>query len=60
MDFGFSFMFMERNQINYKLILNLEGLSIPKSQAFLFDAQVTTSMFLFLFLLYMIGLAEVI
>jgi hypothetical protein len=53
-------MFMERNQINYKLILNLEGLSIPKSQAFLFDAQVTTSMFLFLFLLYMIGLAEVV
>ena len=53
-------MFMERNQINYKLILNLEGLCIPKSKAFLFDAQVTTSVFLFLFLLYIIVLTEMV
>jgi len=53
-------MFLEKNQINYKLVLNLEGLSLPKARSFLLDAQITTVMFFSLFLLYMLEMANVI
>lgn len=49
--------FLERTKINYKLILNIEGKSMPKSKSLFFDASISTLIYLVLIGLYMLDLA---
>ena len=54
---GFSFLFLESTQINYKLILTLESETIPKPQQLLFNAQNVTIIYLVFFCVYMLQMA---
>lgn len=57
---GFSLLFLEQTHLNYKMILNIGGKSLPKSKSLFIDAAVTTLIYFLLISLYLLDMAKVI
>ena len=57
---GFALLFMEKMNINYKLVLAREDKTFPNSKSFLLDAQVSTIVLLIIFIVYMLKMGGVL